>query len=123
MQNISIAIHGGAGTILQSEMSAEKEKNIKMRCKMQLNAGYKVLENGGTSLDAVEQSMMQLENCPLFNAAKGAVFNALGKHEMDASIMEGKNEWLVQFLVFIIYNIQLRWRASDGTNRTCFFNW
>ena len=91
MQRFSIAIHGGAGTILQSEMSAEKEKGYKDALQDALNAGYKVLENGGTSLDAVEQSMMQLENCPLFNAAKGAVFNALGKHEMDASIMEGKN--------------------------------
>ena len=93
MQRFSIAIHGGAGTILQSEMSAEKEKGYKDALQDALNAGYKVLENGGTSLDAVEQSMMQLENCPLFNAAKGAVFNALGKHE------------------------------SNGTNRTCFFNW
>lgn len=91
MQKISIAIHGGAGTILQSEMSAEKEIAYKDALKEALNAGYKVLENGGTSLDAVEQAMIQLENCPLFNAAKGSVFNALGKHEMDASIMEGKN--------------------------------
>lgn len=91
MQRFSIAIHGGAGTILQSEMSAEKEKGYIDALQDALNAGYKVLENGGTSLDAVEQAMIQLENCPLFNAAKGSVFNALGKHEMDASIMEGKN--------------------------------
>ena len=104
MQRFSIAIHGGAGTILQSEMSAEKEKGYKDALQDALNAGYKVLENGGTSLDAVEQSMMQLENCPLFNAAKGAVFNALGKHEMDASIMEGKNR--MAGAVSGVHNIQ-----------------
>ena len=104
MQRFSIAIHGGAGTILQSEMSAEKEKGYKDALQDALNAGCKVLENGGTSLDAVEQSMMQLENCPLFNAAKGAVFNALGKHEMDASIMEGKNR--MAGAVSGVHNIQ-----------------
>ena len=104
MQRFSIAIHGGAGTILQSEMSAEKEKGYKDALQDALNAGYKVLENGGTSLDAVEQSMMQLENCPLFNAAKGSVFNALGKHEMDASIMEGKNR--MAGAVSGVHNIQ-----------------
>ena len=104
MQRFSIAIHGGAGTILQSEMSAEKEKGYIDALQDALNAGYKVLENGGTSLDAVEQSMMQLENCPLFNAAKGAVFNALGKHEMDASIMEGKNR--MAGAVSGVHNIQ-----------------
>ncbi|HUM51054.1 MAG TPA: isoaspartyl peptidase/L-asparaginase [Chitinophagales bacterium] len=104
MQKISIAIHGGAGTILQSEMSAEKEVAYKDALQEALNAGYIVLEKGGTSLDAVEQSMMQLENCPLFNAAKGAVFNALGKHEMDASIMEGKNR--MAGAVSGVHNIQ-----------------
>ena len=90
MQKISIAIHGGAGTILQSEMSAEKETAYKEALHEALNAGYEVLEKGGTALDAVEQAVIELENCPLFNSAKGAVFNSLGKHEMDASIMDGK---------------------------------
>ncbi len=90
MQKISIAIHGGAGTILRSEMSAEKEMAYKEALQEALDAGYTVLEKGGTALDAVEQAVISLENCPLFNAAKGSVFNALGGHEMDASIMEGK---------------------------------
>ena len=90
MQKISIAIHGGAGTILQSEMSAEKEASYKEALQEALDAGYLVLEKGGTALDAVEQAVITLENCPLFNAAKGSVFNALGGHEMDASIMDGK---------------------------------
>ncbi len=92
MQKISIAIHGGAGTILRSEMSAEKEVAYKEAMQGALDAGYTVLEKGGTALDAVEQAVISLENCPLFNAAKGAVFNALGGHEMDASIMEGKTK-------------------------------
>ncbi|MFN8283374.1 MAG: isoaspartyl peptidase/L-asparaginase [Chitinophagales bacterium] len=104
MQKFSIAIHGGAGTILQSEMSAEKEKEYKDALSDALNVGYVVLEKGGSSLDAVEQSMIQLENCPLFNAAKGSVFNALGKHEMDASIMEGKNR--MAGAVSGVHNIQ-----------------
>ena len=92
MQKISIAIHGGAGTILRSEMSAEKEMAYKEALQEALDAGYAVLEKGGTALDAVEQAVVSLENCPLFNAAKGSVFNALGGHEMDASIMEGKTK-------------------------------
>jgi len=91
MNKISIAIHGGAGTILQSSMTAEKEKEYTEALQEALEAGYSVLENNGTALDAVEKAVIVLENCPLFNAAKGAVFNAIGKHEMDASIMEGKN--------------------------------
>ena len=91
MNKISIAIHGGAGTILQSSMTAEKEQQYKEALQDALDAGYKVLEDNGTALDAVEKAVIVLENCPLFNAAKGSVFNAIGKHEMDASIMEGKN--------------------------------
>lgn len=90
MNPISIAIHGGAGTILRAEMSAEKEQQYKEALQEALDAGYTVLENNGTALDAVEVAVKKLENCPLFNAAKGSVFNAIGKHEMDASIMDGK---------------------------------
>lgn len=104
MQKFSIAIHGGAGTILQSEMSAEKEIAYKEALQEALQAGYVVLEKNGTSLDAVEQAMIYLENCPLFNAAKGSVFNSLGKHEMDASIMEGKHR--MAGAVAGVHNIQ-----------------
>lgn len=91
MNPISIAIHGGAGTILKSEMNAEKELQYQEALQDALDAGYAVLENNGTALDAVERAVVVLENCPLFNSAKGSVFNALGKHEMDASIMDGKS--------------------------------
>ena len=104
MQKFSIAIHGGAGTILQSEMSAEKEIAYKEALQEALQAGYVVIEKNGTSLDAVEQAMIYLENCPLFNAAKGSVFNSLGKHEMDASMMEGKHR--MAGAVAGVHNIQ-----------------
>jgi beta-aspartyl-peptidase (threonine type) len=89
MQPISIAIHGGAGTILQSSMTPEKEQNYKQALERALNAGYQALEAGKTSLDAVEIAVSVLEDSPLFNAGKGSVFTAEGKHEMDASIMDG----------------------------------
>lgn len=90
MSTIGIAIHGGAGTILKSEMTSQKELNYKEALNNALHKGYDVLEHGGTSLEAVEAAVVQLENSPLFNAGKGAVFNAVGQHEMDASIMDGK---------------------------------
>ncbi len=85
----AIAIHGGAGTILRSKMTEEKERDYREALETALDAGYLVLDQGGTSLDAVEKAVNALENCPLFNAGKGSVFNAKGQHEMDASIMDG----------------------------------
>ena len=90
MSKFGIAIHGGAGTILKSEMTPEKEALYTNGLELALNAGYDVLEQGGTSLEGVEAAIIQLENNPLFNAGRGSVFNAIGQHEMDASIMEGK---------------------------------
>ena len=87
---IAIAIHGGAGTILKSMLTPELEAEYNEALKQSVNAGYQILKKGGTSIDAVEASVVSLENCYLFNAGKGAVFNSIGQHEMDASIMEGK---------------------------------
>jgi beta-aspartyl-peptidase (threonine type) len=84
-----IAIHGGAGTILKSEMSAEKEKAYKDALKEALEKGFKILEKNGSAIDAVSAAIASMEDCPLFNAGKGSVFNAMGGHEMDASIMNG----------------------------------
>ncbi|MES2656540.1 MAG: isoaspartyl peptidase/L-asparaginase [Bacteroidota bacterium] len=86
----AIAIHGGAGTILRSLMTPEKEAQYKQGLQNALEAGSKILSAGGSSLDAVEAAVMSLENFPLFNAGRGAVFTNKGTHEMDASIMEGK---------------------------------
>ena len=90
MNKFAIAIHGGAGTILRSQMSAEKEKEYEAGLLSSLKAGTRILETGGATLDAVEAAICVLEDNPLFNAGKGAVFTHDGKHEMDASIMNGK---------------------------------
>ena len=88
---IAIALHGGAGTILRSDMSSEKEAQYTHALREALRAGYDCLAQRGTALDAVEITVMRLEDCPLFNAGRGSVFTAEGTHEMDASIMEGKH--------------------------------
>ncbi|MBP6414762.1 MAG: isoaspartyl peptidase/L-asparaginase [Bacteroidia bacterium] len=91
MKQHAIAIHGGAGTILKSSMTDEKEAAYKSALQDALLAGEKVLEAQGSSLDAVEMAVRSLEDNELFNAGKGSVFAHDGKHEMDASIMDGKN--------------------------------
>ncbi|MFT4679213.1 MAG: beta-aspartyl-peptidase (threonine type) [Flavobacteriales bacterium] len=88
---ISIAIHGGAGTIMRSSMSTEKEAAYTAALSAALDAGYEALEKGKSSLDAVEIAVSSLEDSPLFNAGRGAVFTHDGTHEMDASIMEGES--------------------------------
>lgn len=89
-KKFSIAVHGGAGTILKKLMNAEKEGIYKKALSVSLEVGYDILEEGGSAVDAVEAAVYELENFPLFNAGKGAVFTHDGKHEMDASIMDGK---------------------------------
>ena len=91
MSNIfSIAIHGGAGTILRSSMTPELQQQYEAGLQQALDKGYGILEAGGSSLDAVEAAVSSLEDFPLFNAGKGAVFNNIGIHEMDAAIMSGQ---------------------------------
>jgi L-asparaginase / beta-aspartyl-peptidase len=85
-----MVIHGGAGTILKSNMSAEKEAAYKAALTEALKAGYHALQSGKSSLDAVEVTIHVMENSPLFNAGKGAVFTNDGRNELDASIMNGK---------------------------------
>ncbi len=89
MSKIGIAIHGGAGTIAKNLLTPEKEKAYRDALLTAIQQGEAILTKGGSSLDAVEASIQALENCPLFNAGKGAVFNAAGSHELDASIMCG----------------------------------
>ncbi len=89
MKPFAIAVHGGAGTLLPHLLTPEKEIQYKNALKEALIAGQKILQQNGSSLDAVEAAVKVLEDCPLFNAGKGAVFNAAGAHEMDASIMNG----------------------------------
>ena len=85
----AIIIHGGAGTILKKNMSIEKEEAYKAKLEEAVKAGYLILKNGGSSTEAVEKTIHVMENSPLFNAGKGAVFTNSETNEMDASIMEG----------------------------------
>lgn len=87
----AIAIHGGAGTIARHLLSEEKQQQYENALQQALDAGYSVLDHGGSAYDAVTVAVSALEDCPLFNAGKGSVFNHEGKHEMDASIMRGDN--------------------------------
>ncbi len=91
MNKTALAIHGGAGTILKSEMTAELEAEYRNGLENALKAGWEILQKNGSALDAVEASVIKLENFPLFNAGKGAVFTHEGKNELDASIMNGAN--------------------------------
>ena len=86
---IAIVMHGGAGTIERASMTPAKERAYRAGLEAALRTGYGVLQRGGTSLDAVEAAIRVLEDNPLFNAGKGAVFTSAGTNELDASIMEG----------------------------------
>src|ERR1700678_2819662 len=84
-----LAIHGGAGTLPRADLSAESEARYRAGLFEALAAGFAVLERGGTSLDAVTRAVVALEDFPLFNAGRGAVFTHDGQNELDASIMDG----------------------------------
>jgi beta-aspartyl-peptidase (threonine type) len=87
---LTIVIHGGAGALAPGRYTSEQEAEYKAKLTEALNAGYAVLEAGGSSLDAVEAAIVVMEDSPLFNAGRGAVFTRAGKNELDASIMDGK---------------------------------
>ena len=89
-QKYIMVIHGGAGTLTRKNMSVEKEAAYRAALTLALQTGYKTLKAGKSSLDAVEATIHVMEDSPLFNAGKGAVFTHDGKNEMDAAIMEGK---------------------------------
>lgn len=88
----AMVIHGGAGTILKENMTPEREQAFKEALSAALRAGYAKLKTGGNSLDAVEAAILVMEDNPLFNAGKGAVFTHEGKNEMDAAIMWGPTQ-------------------------------
>lgn len=87
--NYALVIHGGSGNISRERMSAEQEAAYLAKLNEALEAGETILKGGGSSLDAVVAAIMVLEDSPLFNAAKGAVFNFEGRNELDAAIMDG----------------------------------
>jgi len=90
-QKFVLVIHGGAGTILKKNMTPEKEAAYNKALNEALQAGHAILKNGGTAMDAVVAAVKVMEDSPLFNAGKGAVFTNEGKNELDASIMDGSN--------------------------------
>jgi beta-aspartyl-peptidase (threonine type) len=85
----AIAIHGGAGTLPRADMSAEAERRYRAGLQEAIDAGFAVLQDGGTSMNAVTRAVVRLEDNPLFNAGRGAVFTLDGRIELDASIMDG----------------------------------
>jgi L-asparaginase / beta-aspartyl-peptidase len=89
MENVTLVIHGGAGTILKEDMTAELEDAYFKGLQAALNAGFAVLEEGGSSVNAVKASLVILEDNMLFNAGRGSVFTKKGVQEMDAAIMDG----------------------------------
>lgn len=91
MSSFSIAIHGGAGTILREHLSPTMEQQYLAALQAALQAGYTLLEQGAAALDAVTAAVVALEDCDLFNAGKGAVFTNTGTHELDAAIMDGRS--------------------------------
>ncbi len=116
-EKFGIAIHGGAGTIVKSLMTTEKEEMHRQALAHSLEAGYAVLATGGSALDAVVASVVVLEESPLFNAGVGAVFNANGQQEMDASIMDGAtlNAGSVGGVKTIKYPIKAARKVMDET--------
>lgn len=89
-QPFAIVIHGGAGVIERDQLSADEEQSILADLDAALEAGRCILADGGSALDAVEAAVVALEESPRFNAGKGSVYNAEGRHELDASLMEGR---------------------------------
>src|SRR3984957_371300 len=89
LKMFGLAIHGGAGTLPRAEMSSERESQYRAGLAAALDAGFAVLQAGGTSLDAVTRAVVMLEDNTLFNAGRGSVFTLDGHNELDASIMDG----------------------------------
>ncbi len=88
-RKIAVVIHGGAGTVSRENMDSVTEVAYRAKLDEALQAAYTILEDGGSSCDAIQAAIVMMENSPLFNAGVGAVFTASGENELDASIMRG----------------------------------
>jgi beta-aspartyl-peptidase (threonine type) len=88
--NVVFAIHGGAGSITRESLPPDLEQQYRAALREALEAGYGVIQRGGEAPDAVKAAIVTMENSPLFNAGKGAVFTTDAKHELDASLMDGE---------------------------------
>ncbi|SKB50154.1 beta-aspartyl-peptidase (threonine type) [Salegentibacter holothuriorum] len=115
--NFGIVIHGGAGTILKENMSDSLENAYKAKLEEAVRTGHEILANGGTAIEAVQRTINIMENSPLFNAGKGAVFTNEGKNELDASIMDGQtlNAGAVSGVTTVKNPINLAWEVMENS--------
>ena len=114
-----LVIHGGAGTILKSKMTPEREKAYREALTLALKSGYAVLQKGGSSLDAVTAAVTIMEDSPLFNAGKGAVFTNEGRNELDAAIMSGKDQAAVLLPALLPFVTRFAARGCHGEKQSC----
>jgi beta-aspartyl-peptidase (threonine type) len=116
-ENFGIVIHGGAGTILKENMSDSLEQAYKTKLEEAIKTGHEILANGGTAIEAVQRTINVMENSPLFNAGKGAVFTNEGKNELDASIMDGEtlNAGAISGVTTVKNPINLAWEVMENS--------
>src|SRR5262245_13007580 len=114
----ALAIHGGAGVIERASMTREREAEYRAALAAALETGAKALREGGTSLDAVESTIRVMEDDPLFNAGRGAVFSSAGRNELDASIMDGAtvNAGAVASVMRVRHPISLARRVMEKSS-------
>ena len=119
---VAIVIHGGAGALERGKYTDEEEAAFKAALTDALDAGYAVLESGGTALDAVTAAIVILEDSPHFNAGKGAVFTRDGRNELDASIMDGatKNAGAVAGVTTVKNPIKLARAVMENSRHVMF---
>ncbi len=115
--NFGIVIHGGAGTILKENMSDSLEKAYKAKLEEAIKTGHEILANGGSAMEAVQRTINVMEDSPLFNAGKGAVFTNAETNELDASIMDGKtlNAGAVAGVTTVKNPINLAWEVMENS--------
>lgn len=115
--NFGIVIHGGAGTIVKENMTDSLEKAYKDKLEEAIRVGHKILADGGTAMEAVQRTINVMEDSPLFNAGKGAVFTNAETNELDASIMDGKtlNAGAVAGVTTVKNPINLAWEVMENS--------
>ncbi len=115
--NFGIVIHGGAGTIVKENMTDSLEKAYRDKLEEAIRVGHEILANGGTAMEAVQRTINVMEDSPLFNAGKGAVFTNAETNELDASIMDGKtlNAGAVAGVTTVKNPINLAWEVMENS--------
>lgn len=116
-ENFGIVIHGGAGTILKENMTDSMEQAYNQKLEEAIRTGHQILANGGTAIEAVQRTINVMEDSPLFNAGKGAVFTNAETNELDASIMDGKtlNAGAVAGVTTVKNPINLAWEVMENS--------